>query len=90
MTDQLEDTPGAGRPTDYRPEFCDTAKTLAMHGATDIEIADALGIHVSTYYRWRATHPDFREAVKLGFGFRAAATLPGRMLSPTSKRASPF
>jgi hypothetical protein len=67
MTDHhLKDTPGAGRPTDYRIEFCDSGKTLAMLGATDVEIADALDVHVSTYYRWRAQHSDFREAVKLG------------------------
>ena len=56
----------AGRPTDYRAEFCDIAHGLAQQGATDREIAEDLGIDVATYYRWRHSHPEFREAVRLG------------------------
>ncbi len=55
-----------GRPSKYDPLFCETAFTLASQGATDIEIADALSVHVSTYYRWRAEHEEFREATAAG------------------------
>lgn len=55
-----------GRPTEFKPEFCEIAFRLAAEGATDIEIADACEVHVATYYRWRAQHPTFREATKLG------------------------
>ena len=39
---------------------------MAQRGATDREIADALGIAESTFYNWRHSHPEFLEAVKLG------------------------
>src|SRR6185437_13026917 len=55
-----------GRPSDYRLEHCERAAQLAIVGATDEEIAQALDIHPSTLYRWFAAHPEFREAVKLG------------------------
>lgn len=56
----------AGRPSDYDVAFCEKAFALAADGATDMEIADALEVHVSTYYRWKAEHPEFREATRLG------------------------
>ncbi len=55
-----------GRPTKYEPAFCEKAHKLAAEGATDIEIADALGVHVATYYRWKAEHPEFCESTRLG------------------------
>lgn len=54
-----------GRPTDYRPEFCEQAATLFANGATDQEVADYFEVSVSTFYRWRAAHPEFREAIQL-------------------------
>lgn len=59
-------TGAVGRPTVYKPELCEISHRLAADGATDIEIADALKIHVATFYRWRAEHPEFREATALG------------------------
>jgi hypothetical protein len=54
------------RTSTYEAAYCETAFTLASQGATDIEIADALGVHVATYYRWKAEHEAFREATKAG------------------------
>ena len=48
-----------GRPTDYKPEFCEIAFRLAANGGTDVEIADALEIHISTFYRWKAERDGF-------------------------------
>lgn len=56
----------AGRPSEYRIEFSETAHRLAQQGATDREIAEALDIAESTLYLWRHTHPEFLEALKLG------------------------
>ena len=56
----------AGRPSDYRAEFCKTAKDLAEQGATDREIAEHLEISEATIYRWMQAHPELREAIKLG------------------------
>lgn len=54
------------RPTDYRQEFCESAKKLCEGGATDVEVADELGISAATLYRWKARHPEFCEALKSG------------------------
>lgn len=57
-----------GRPSAYRPEFCqaivDCAKILA-EGATDTVIAVALDVDVRTIYRWREEHAEFAAACKL-------------------------
>lgn len=58
--------PNAGRPSAYQPEFCGKAANLYISGATDFEVAQELGVHPSTLYRWKAEHPEFREAMKLG------------------------
>lgn len=54
------------RPTDYREEFCEIAASLCLNGATDFEVAEQFGVAVSTLYRWKAAHPLFREALKVG------------------------
>jgi hypothetical protein len=55
-----------GRPTDYNPEFVEQARKLCELGATDLELADFLKVDVSTVYRWKNTHPEFCEAVRVG------------------------
>lgn len=54
------------RPTDYRPEFCQTAHAMAQQGATDREIAEALDVSERTLYRWRNQFPEFRQSLALG------------------------
>ncbi|MDB5674596.1 MAG: Phage protein, partial [Sphingomonas bacterium] len=39
----------AGRPSPYKPEFARIAQRLCRNGATDIEVADILGISVRTF-----------------------------------------
>ena len=55
-----------GRPSDYRPEFCQKAADLCVSGATDQEVADLLKVSVRTLYRWQSEHPEFRQALKAG------------------------
>ena len=55
-----------GRPTDFRLEFVDQARKLAMLGATDIEVADFFGVSVRTVHRWKATMEDFCHSLKAG------------------------
>lgn len=57
---------GRGRPTAYKPEYAAQAEALCDAGATDIELADAFKVDVSTIYRWRNSHAEFCEAVKAG------------------------
>lgn len=55
-----------GRPTSYKDEFCQKAADLCVNGATDFEVAQALGVCVRTLYRWKAEHSDFCQALKIG------------------------
>ena len=55
-----------GRPPDYHIGLCETAAEMYAQGAVDIEVADACKVHVSTLFRWRVSHPEFREASRLG------------------------
>ncbi len=55
-----------GRRTQYRKEFCEKVKELAMQGLIDTQIAKGLGISHETYYRYQDKYPEFREAVKKG------------------------
>lgn len=61
-----DDHVGPGRPTKYQAEFCERAANECAQGATDFEVAQALGVHVATLYRWQNEHPEFREALKVG------------------------
>lgn len=54
-----------GRPTLWKEEYLEQAKKLCELGATDIEIADFFKIDISTFYRWKASKPEFCEAIKL-------------------------
>ncbi len=55
-----------GRPSDYHAEYAELVKPLAEDGWTDQQIADYFGIGIRTFYAWRAAHPEFRQAVRLG------------------------
>lgn len=55
----------AGRPTDYKPEYCHTivaSEKIAGEGATDVAIAQELGVDRRSVIRWREQHPAFAEA----------------------------
>src|SRR3569833_718021 len=56
----------AGCPSPYKPEFAGIARRLCRNGATDIEVADILGISVRTFYRWCLLHDEFTAAVRVG------------------------
>ena len=56
----------AGRPSPYKPAFARIAERLCRNGATDIEVADILGISVRTFYRWCLLHDEFTAAVRTG------------------------
>lgn len=53
-----------GRPTKYDPKYHPRwARGLLLRGATVEEIADEMGVALSTIYKWRETHPEFSEAL---------------------------
>ena len=52
-----------GRPTLYRPEYCDTVVTLATEGMSLTEMAHELGVVRDTLYEWDRVHPEFSAAL---------------------------
>lgn len=53
-----------GRPTDYKPEYCDRVVELGKQGKVLPQIACALGVTKSTIYLWAQTHSEFSEAME--------------------------
>lgn len=54
------------RPSSYKPEYAKQAFHLALLGATDVNLAAALGVDVSTVERWKKRYPEFCGALKRG------------------------
>lgn len=57
---------GPGRPSPYRPEFCEAAKQYYESGATDYDVAELFNVSVWSLRRWRAEHIEFRTASAIG------------------------
>lgn len=56
----------AGRPSAYKPEYCEQAIKLCRLGSTDKELADFFGVAESTLYEWKKSIHEFSEAIKEG------------------------
>lgn len=54
-----------GRPTDYRPEYCELVLELAGRGWSKAEMAAYIGVARFSLLRWRETHPEFDEAMEI-------------------------
>lgn len=52
-----------GRPTKYKPEFCDLVIEVGSYGGWLSEMAEACDVVRSTMDEWAATHPEFSEAL---------------------------
>lgn len=55
-----------GRPTKYKIEYNNIAKSLASRGCKDIEIAEAFQVNEDTIHEWKKVYPDFSEFLKQG------------------------
>ena len=55
-----------GRESSYSPDILPLVEKFCRLGATDIEVADMLGVCVRTVYRWKAEHEEFSHALKVG------------------------
>ncbi len=55
-----------GRPTDYKPEYCETVIALMKEGASKAEVCLELDCCFQTFIDWQGKHPEFLEAVKRG------------------------
>lgn len=52
-----------GRPTKYRPEFCQTVVRVGEQGGWLAEMAEACDVVRSQMDVWAAVHPEFSEAL---------------------------
>ena len=64
--DYAKGNKGGSRSTLYKKEYARIAKSLALLGATDSEIADALGVCERTINNWKKSHKEFFAALKEG------------------------
>jgi hypothetical protein len=55
-----------GRKSTFDKRFIDVAKRMAYLGATDEDLAIAFGVTIKCVIEWRAKHPQFGEALKIG------------------------
>lgn len=62
-----------GRPTLYRPEYCDMVIEHMGKGHSLTAFAGLIRVNVDTIYEWQARRPDFSEAVTIGRAARVNA-----------------
>lgn len=56
----------AGRPTDYKPEYCQAVIDHMKEGASLTSFAASVGCARSSINVWMEQNPEFSEAVKVG------------------------
>lgn len=54
----------AGRPSEYREEFCEQVIELGREGKSRAEIAADLDICRTTLWNWEQAHPEFMKALQ--------------------------
>jgi len=59
-------TKPVGRPTKYKPEYCEQAYNYALLGVTDTQLSEFFGISEATLNTWKHEHPEFLESLKEG------------------------
>ncbi len=52
-----------GRPTSYRPDYCELVIALGSEGKSKTEIAFEIGVVRQTLDDWASKHPDFSNAL---------------------------
>lgn len=62
----------AGRPTKYRPEFCDAVLEVMGRGLSIEAVCGKLRVARSTFDEWRQRHEELAEAVAIGVAMRTA------------------
>lgn len=63
MTDDKPVKRPVGRPTKYKPEYCERVIEMATEGASMAEYAAEFGIDRTTLFDWRDQHEEFSTAL---------------------------
>lgn len=58
-----------GRPTKYKPEYCDKAIEVMKRGFSKEAVAGHLDITKDTLYRWVKKHKEFSDSIKKGLEY---------------------
>lgn len=53
-----------GRPTLYKPEYCEEVVSHMRGGFSLESFAGKIGVHKDSLYAWRDAHEDFSDAIK--------------------------
>ena len=53
----------AGRPTLYKPEYCELATNYCLLGATDAELAGYFKVDERTINEWKTVHEEFSQSI---------------------------
>lgn len=56
----------AGRPTDYKQEYCIKAFGFCLLGYTDKQLAEYFDVSEQTLNAWKKKYPEFLESLKAG------------------------
>jgi hypothetical protein len=67
-----EDLLKTGRPTLYRPEYCDQVVEWMAKGFTATAAAGKMGFYYDLFNDWAKKHPEFAQALKEGRAERIA------------------
>lgn len=54
-----------GRPSGYKPEYCEVAIDLGRQGKSPASIAAYLNVPRETLYDWKEVHPEFSTALRM-------------------------
>jgi hypothetical protein len=71
MADVKEKRP-VGRPTKYKPEYCERVIELGKEGYSYAEIAADLEVDKASLYDWAASHEEFSTALRAAKTFEQA------------------
>ena len=61
----------AGRPSEYKPEYCDVVESVMRSGLSKMAAAGRSGVCYNTLKAWMEQNPEFMTAVKRGEAARA-------------------
>lgn len=61
-----------GRPTKYKPEFCEVVIEKMKEGAAIEELPYYLDVCTDTIYEWAKVHPEFSDSLKIGRNYSRA------------------
>ena len=75
-----------GRPTDYKPEYCERVVELGKEGFSHAQIAAELDVCRNTLYNWANDNPEFLSAILKARDYSQAwfeKVAQNNMLTPT-------